>query len=98
MSTYMITGEGKEQFYNQLKKLLSDKVNGINAIVLHIEDDTDLSLESYEKILNETNKAFNLTKIHCQVIIIQRGISMAKQYGDLPYVKLDKIHITVSET
>lgn len=65
MNTYMVTGEGKEQFYNHLKELLGDKVNGINAVVLHIEDDTELSLEAYTKILNKTNKAFNLTKIHC---------------------------------
>lgn len=64
MSTYMVTGEGKEYFYNQLKELLGDKVNGINAIVLQIEDDTDLSLEAYTKLLNETNNPINLTKLY----------------------------------
>lgn len=60
----MVTGEGKEQFYNQIKKHLGDKVNGINAMVLQIEDDSDLSLEAYTKILKEMDKPVNLTKIN----------------------------------
>lgn len=65
MSTYLVTGDGKEEFYGQIKELLGDKVNGINVVVLHIEDDTDFSIEVYKKTLNEPTKTFNLTKIFC---------------------------------
>lgn len=68
MGTYMVTGEGKDQFFEQLKELLGNNINGVNALVLHIEDEADFepsSLEAFQKAISETNKAFKITKIYC---------------------------------